>query len=98
MILDNSGYYSVRQAKGKEEVTENPGTYTDMIVMMVKAKMIKKYSKPKNVAGMTLSCYYKFRPKAKTMYSQYKNLQRKVKLADSNIKNEASGILKMFKK
>jgi hypothetical protein len=66
--------------------------------MMVKAKMIRKFSKPKNVSGMTFSCYYKFKPKAKTMYSQYKTLQKKVKLADSKIKNNASGILKLFKK
>ena len=98
LILDNNGYYTLTQPKGKEDVSENNQTYTDMIVLMVKAKMISKVAKPKNVSGMTFSCYYKFKPKAKTMYKQYRMVQGRVEAVNDNVKNSASGILKMFKK
>lgn len=96
LILDSSGYYSVKQVKGQEEVQENSQTYTDMVCMMAKAKMLKKKNRPKNVSGLTLSCYYKFRPKAATMYKQYTYVERKAKFINQNLKGGSKGILKIL--
>lgn len=98
LILDQTGYYSLKQVKGKEEISENSSAYTDMIAMMAKARMIKKFSKPKNVGGMTFACYYKFRPKARTMYRQYSFVQNKARSTKRKAKQVKKGVDKVMKK
>jgi hypothetical protein len=94
LILDSSGYYSVKQEK--DQIEENPTSYTDMIVMMVKAKMLKKKDTPKNVSGLTFSCYYRFKPSAKKTYRSMLKIQRKVKFYDTNLKGGKKGIMKIL--
>jgi len=94
LILDSSGYYSVKQENG--QIEENPTSYTDMIVMMVKAKMLKKKDTPKNVSGLTFSCYYRFKPSAKKTYRSMQKIQRKVKFYDTNLKGGKKGFMKIL--
>lgn len=98
LILDSSGYYSLKQEKvkkkdigSKDEVTENSETYTDMLCMMAKAKLLKKTTKPKNVSGLTFTCYYKFRPQARKMYRSLIRVQNRVQFFDGNLKNGPKG-------
>lgn len=97
IILDSTGYYSIRQIKGKDEVRENPQTYTEMLCLMIKAKMLKRVNKPKNIEGLTLSSYYKFKPKAKKMYRSFNQILTKAKLFQKTIKSPG-GIGKILKK
>lgn len=96
IILDSTGYYSLKQIKGQEDVQENAQTYTEMVCMMAKAQMLKKISKPKIVSGLTLSCYYKFRPRARTMYKQFNYMEKKAKFINQNLKNGGKGIMKLL--
>jgi hypothetical protein len=105
IILDSSSYYSFKQDKlskkqkknGEEgEIIENSQTYTEMLCLMSKAKLLKKINKPKNVSGLTFTCYYKFKPQAKKMYRSYLRIQSKAKFFDSNLKNGAMGKKKIL--
>jgi hypothetical protein len=98
LIMDNSGYYSVKQDKEKsDEMHENSQSYTDMLCLMAKAKLLKKIDKPKNVSGLTFTCYYKYKPQAKKMYKSFNRIQGKAKYLNKNLKEGGSGIMKIIK-
>lgn len=104
LILDSTGYYSFYQAKVKKKdkekkdgLTENNASYTNMLCMMAQAKLLKKINKPKNVSGLTFTCYYKFRPQARKMYRSFIRIQGRAKFFETNLKDGPDGKKKIFK-
>ena len=96
LIADSISYYSIQKTKGRDTISENTQNFTDLLVMMIKAKLIKQVGKPKNVSGITLSCYYKFKPNAKSMYKSVTKLEKKALLINKEVKT-AGGIFKFLK-
>jgi len=91
LILDSTDYYSLRKVKGKNEMEEKDQSYTDMLCLMVEGKLIRQKRKPRNVDGLTFSCYYKFKPNARKMYRNYNKISKDAAFYMKNIKEGKKG-------
>jgi hypothetical protein len=98
LILDSTGYYSVKQDSKKSGMVENTKSHTEMLCMLSQAKLLKKIPKPKTVSDLTFSCYYKFKASARKTYNSFNKMQREAKFFEKNLQGGSKGINNILKK
>jgi hypothetical protein len=98
LILDSTGYYSVKQDSKKSGMVENTKSHTEMLCMLYQAKLLKKIPKSKVVSDLTFSCYYKFKVSARKTYNSYNKMQRQAKFFEKNIHGGSKGINNILKR
>lgn len=95
LVLDSTGYFSIKQKKN-EELQESSMTYTDMVCLMTRADMIRKKDKSKTISGLSLNCYYKFRPQGKKMYRSVNKMINQADRISNALKDGPKGLKKLF--
>jgi hypothetical protein len=98
LILDSTGYYSVKQDSKKSGMVENSLEHTEMLCRLAEAKLLKKNPKPKVVSDLTLLYYYRFKPSARKTYNSFNKMQREAKFFEKNIQGGSKGINNILKK
>jgi hypothetical protein len=98
LILDSTGYYSIKQDSKKSGMVENTQNHTEMLCMLAEGKLLKKIDKPKTVSDLVFTCYYQFKPSAKKTYNSYNKMQRQAKFIEKNLNGGSKGINNILKR